>query len=54
MTAVLPSPRSLSVLVVCIPVADSTQASRSGGTTSLKVATIRWLPCNTELRSSSS
>ena len=26
--------------VVCIPVADSTQASRSGGTTSVKVATI--------------
>ena len=28
-------------LVVCIPVAGSTQASRSGGTTSVKCAVIR-------------
>jgi hypothetical protein len=40
-TAVLPSPRSSNVLVVCMPLAGSTQASRSGGTTSVKVAAIR-------------
>ena len=38
------------MLVVCIPVAGSTQASRSGATTSVKVATIRWLPCSPIIR----
>ena len=49
-TAVLPSPRSSSVPVVCIPLAGSNQASRSGGTTSVKVATIRWLPWSPIIR----
>ena len=36
--------------MVCIPVAGSTQASRSGGLTSVKVAAIRWLPCAPSIR----
>jgi hypothetical protein len=48
--SVLPFPRSVSVPVVCIPLAGSTQASRSGGTTSVNVAIIRWLPWSPTIR----
>ena len=48
--SVLPSPRSVSVPVVCMPLAVSTQATRSGGTTSVNVALIRWLPCSPIIR----
>ena len=39
-TSVLPSARSVSVPVVCMPLAGSTQESRSGGRTSVNVALI--------------